>query len=208
VLLTLSLNEKNSSNHHNSYNKGPNLEYNRVLVPSLLPTVVPSSSTTLLCTQPTSTTLFPILSKLIGSVLSFEDLTNNSNGLLESTLNFPSTTKVSKIQLEIGIVIVCPKSLNSIYGIHSPLGVNKAIVSTFFSYEFGFLVLCKLVIHIRKPLQPLLKNTHKKLSQKGSLLKYFSSPILLTRVSKKLSPWMSLLFFLYLLNPNEWMKIR
>jgi hypothetical protein len=49
-----------------------------VLVPSLLPTVVPSSSSTLLCTQPTSTTLFPVLSKLTGSVLSFEDLTDNS----------------------------------------------------------------------------------------------------------------------------------
>jgi hypothetical protein len=41
--------------------------------------VVPSSSSTLLCTQPTSTTLFPVLSKLTGSVLSFEDLTDNSN---------------------------------------------------------------------------------------------------------------------------------
>jgi hypothetical protein len=40
--------------------------------------VVPSSSSTLLCTQPTSTTLFPVLSKLTGSVLSFEDLTDNS----------------------------------------------------------------------------------------------------------------------------------
>jgi hypothetical protein len=29
--------------------------------------------------QPTSTTLFPVLSKLTGSVLSFEDLTDNSN---------------------------------------------------------------------------------------------------------------------------------
>jgi hypothetical protein len=37
--------------------------------------VVPSSSSTILCTQPTSTTLFPVLSKLTGSVLSFEDLT-------------------------------------------------------------------------------------------------------------------------------------
>jgi hypothetical protein len=41
--------------------------------------VVPSSSSTLLCTQPTSTTLFLVLSKLTGSVLSFEDLTDNSN---------------------------------------------------------------------------------------------------------------------------------
>jgi hypothetical protein len=31
-----------------------------------------------LCTQPTSTTLFPVLSKLTDSVLSFEDLTDNS----------------------------------------------------------------------------------------------------------------------------------
>jgi hypothetical protein len=41
--------------------------------------VVPSSSSTLLCTQPTSTTLFPVLSKLTGLVLSFEDLMDNSN---------------------------------------------------------------------------------------------------------------------------------
>jgi hypothetical protein len=40
--------------------------------------VAPSLSSTLLCTQPTSTTLFPGLSKLTGSVLSFEDLTDNS----------------------------------------------------------------------------------------------------------------------------------
>jgi hypothetical protein len=30
-------------------------------------------------THPTSTTLFPILSKVIVSILSFEDLTDNSN---------------------------------------------------------------------------------------------------------------------------------
>jgi hypothetical protein len=46
------------------------------------------------------------------------------DGLLESPLNFPSIQKVSKIQLQIGIVVACPKSLNSIYGSHSPLGVN------------------------------------------------------------------------------------
>jgi hypothetical protein len=46
------------------------------------------------------------------------------NGLLESLLNFPSTKKVSKIQLQIRIVVVCPKSLNSIYGTHNPLGVK------------------------------------------------------------------------------------
>jgi hypothetical protein len=45
-------------------------------------------------------------------------------GLLESPLNFPFTKKFQKIQLQIGIVVVYPKSLNSIYGIHSPLGVN------------------------------------------------------------------------------------
>jgi hypothetical protein len=49
----------------------------------LLPIVVPSSSSTLLCTQPTSTTLFPVLSKLTGSILSFEDLMDNSM-ILES----------------------------------------------------------------------------------------------------------------------------
>jgi hypothetical protein len=36
-------------------------------------------SSTLLFTHPTSTTLFPVLSKLTASVLSFEDLTDNSN---------------------------------------------------------------------------------------------------------------------------------
>jgi hypothetical protein len=34
---------------------------------------------TLLFTHPTSTTLFPLLSKLVVSVLSFEELTDNSN---------------------------------------------------------------------------------------------------------------------------------
>jgi hypothetical protein len=33
--------------------------------------------------------------------------------------------KFQKIQLQIDIMVVCPKSLNSIYGTHSPLGVNK-----------------------------------------------------------------------------------
>jgi hypothetical protein len=46
------------------------------------------------------------------------------DGLLESTLNFPSIEKVKKIQLQIGIVVACPKSLNSIYGIHGPLGIK------------------------------------------------------------------------------------
>jgi hypothetical protein len=47
---------------------------------------------------------------------------------LESPLNFPSTKKkVSKIQLQIGIVVACPKSLNSIYGTHNPLGVNDLL---------------------------------------------------------------------------------
>jgi hypothetical protein len=32
--------------------------------------------------------------------------------------------KFQKIQLQIGIVVVCPKSQNSIYGTHGPLGVN------------------------------------------------------------------------------------
>jgi hypothetical protein len=36
-------------------------------------------SSTLLFTHPTSTTLFPVLSKLTASVLSFEDLTDNSS---------------------------------------------------------------------------------------------------------------------------------
>jgi hypothetical protein len=35
-------------------------------------------SSTLLCTHPTSTTLFPILSKVSVLILSFEYLTNNS----------------------------------------------------------------------------------------------------------------------------------
>jgi hypothetical protein len=81
VLPSLPSNEKNSSNHHNSYNKGPSLA---------------------------------------------------CNGLLESPLNFPSTKKVSKIQLQIGIVIACPKSLNSIYGTHSPLGVKNTNFNLFY----------------------------------------------------------------------------
>jgi hypothetical protein len=46
------------------------------------------------------------------------------DGLLESPLNFPSTKKIHKIQLQMGIVVLCPKSQNSKYGTHSPLGVN------------------------------------------------------------------------------------
>ena len=46
------------------------------LVPSLLSIVVPSRST-LLCTHPNSTTLFPILSKKSVLVLSFEYLTDS-----------------------------------------------------------------------------------------------------------------------------------
>ena len=37
---------------------------------------------------------------------------------------FHPPKKFQKIHLKIGIVVVCPKSLNSIYGTHSPLGVN------------------------------------------------------------------------------------
>jgi hypothetical protein len=46
------------------------------------------------------------------------------NALLESPLNFPSTKKVSKNPHQIGITVVCPKSQNSIYGTHNPLGVK------------------------------------------------------------------------------------
>ena len=46
------------------------------------------------------------------------------NGLLESLLNFPSTKKVSKIQSQIRIVVVCPKSLNSICETHNPSRVK------------------------------------------------------------------------------------
>jgi hypothetical protein len=33
--------------------------------------------------------------------------------------------KFQKIQLQIGIVAACPKSINSIYGTHSPLGIKR-----------------------------------------------------------------------------------
>jgi hypothetical protein len=49
------------------------------------------------------------------------------DGLLESTLNFPFTKKL-KIQLQIGIVVACPKFLNSIYGTHNPLGIKYKLV--------------------------------------------------------------------------------
>jgi hypothetical protein len=73
VLPALPSNEKNSFDHHNSYNKGPNLA---------------------------------------------------RNGLLESPLNFPSTKKVSKNPSTNWNRSCVPKSLNSIYGTHSPLGVK------------------------------------------------------------------------------------
>jgi hypothetical protein len=43
---------------------------------------------------------------------------------LKSPLNFPSTKKFQKIQLQIEIVVVCPKSLNFIYITHNPLGIK------------------------------------------------------------------------------------
>jgi hypothetical protein len=49
------------------------------------------------------------------------------DGLLESPLNFPSTKNISKIQLQIGIVVALPTPLNSMYGTHSPLGVKKFV---------------------------------------------------------------------------------
>jgi hypothetical protein len=59
---------------------------NRVIcyvVPSFLPIVVPSSCycypLSIVCTHPTSTTLFPVLSKKGVLVPSFEYLTDNSN---------------------------------------------------------------------------------------------------------------------------------
>ena len=45
--------------------------------------------------------------------------------LVGKSFEFPiHYKKFFKIQLQIGIVIVCPKSLNSIYGTHNPLGVK------------------------------------------------------------------------------------
>jgi hypothetical protein len=60
------------------------------------------------------------------------------DGLLESPLNFPSTQKFKKIQLQIGIIIVCPRSLNSIYGSHSLLGVKinlQCFLENFFKMD-------------------------------------------------------------------------
>jgi hypothetical protein len=34
-----------------------------------------------------------------------------------------------KIQLQIGIVAACPKSLDPIYGTHSPLGIKEHYIS-------------------------------------------------------------------------------
>jgi hypothetical protein len=44
-------------------------------------------SSTLLFTHPTSTTLFPVFSKLTVSVLSFEDLTDNCSVFMASYKN-------------------------------------------------------------------------------------------------------------------------
>jgi hypothetical protein len=41
--------------------------------------------------------------------------------------------KFQEIQLQIRIVVVCPKSPNSIHGIHSPLGVEFFVVLEYIS---------------------------------------------------------------------------
>jgi hypothetical protein len=47
-----------------------------------------------------------------------------SKSCWKGLLNFPSTKKFQKFQLQIKFVNACPKSLNSICGIHTPLGVK------------------------------------------------------------------------------------
>jgi hypothetical protein len=53
---------------------------------------------------------------------------------LESPLNFPFNKKFQKIQLQIRIVVACPKSLNSIYGTHNPLGVKYIFSLKYFNF--------------------------------------------------------------------------
>jgi hypothetical protein len=88
VLPALPSNEKNSFDHHNSYNTGQNLVY---------------------------------------------------NGLLESPLNFASTKKVSKNPITNWNRGCVPKSLNSIYGTHTPLRINIDIDHTM-AYE-----MCRII---------------------------------------------------------------
>jgi hypothetical protein len=57
-------------------------------------------SSTLLFTHPTSTTLFPVLSKLTILVLSFEDLTDNSNLCLYSQPFYDSLLSSYNVTLE------------------------------------------------------------------------------------------------------------
>jgi hypothetical protein len=72
-----------------------------------------------------------VLSRFDG-MPSFERKNKNRacDDLLESPVNFPSTKKVSKIQLQIRIVVPCPKSQNSIYETYNPLGVKLMEIST------------------------------------------------------------------------------
>jgi hypothetical protein len=57
-------------------------------------------SSTLMFTHPTSTTLFPVLSKLTILVLSFEDLTDNSNLCLYSQPFYDSLLSSYNVTLE------------------------------------------------------------------------------------------------------------
>jgi hypothetical protein len=45
----------------------------------------------------------------------------------KALLIFHPPNKFQKIQLQIGIMVVCPKSQNSIYGTHGLLGVKLVI---------------------------------------------------------------------------------
>jgi hypothetical protein len=73
-------------------------------------------SSTLLFTYPTSTTLFPVLSKLTVSVLSFEDLTDNSNVLTITTIISFLTIWVPVHVIEHSVVIYsCTKQAPQIY---------------------------------------------------------------------------------------------
>jgi hypothetical protein len=96
-------------------------------------------SSTLLFTHPTSTTLFPVLSKLTVSVLSFEELTDNSimkysiHLFLLCTKSFPKVCHLLLKLVFIWLILACGYGIqaNIVFNATRRLGVSLRPVCTF-----------------------------------------------------------------------------
>jgi hypothetical protein len=90
-------------------------------------------SSTLLFTHPTSTTLFPILSKLTVSVLSFEDLTDNSI-TLELCANISRKEHLKLIFIHKLVQPRCfPKHFDSNVLVHYYSNINSWMIGDIFT---------------------------------------------------------------------------